>query len=82
MSPAVGRAWRRRIKGTFWPTSFWDYFLRGDERLEQVVEYVLNNPVRSGLVERWCDYQFSGSSAFELVDTGGGQAPALRLRRK
>ena len=36
--------------------------------LEQVVEYVLNNPVRSGLVERWCDHRFSA---------GGGQAPAL-----
>ena len=79
---AQREAWRLGIKGTFWQTSLWDHFLRGDERLEQVVEYVLNNPVRSGLVERWCDYQFSGSSVFELVDTGGGQAPALRLRRK
>ena len=48
-------AWRRGIKGTFWPTSVWDHFLCGDERLEPVVEYVLNNPVPSGFVERWCD---------------------------
>ena len=77
---AQREAWRLGIKGTFWQTSFWDHFLRGDERLEQVVEYVLNNPVRSGLVERWCDYRFSGSSVFEFADPGGGQAPALRRK--
>jgi putative transposase len=72
---ALRAAWRVGIKGAFWQTSFWDHFLRGDERLAQVIEYVLQNPVRSGLVERWCDYRFSGSSVFEL---GGGRAPALR----
>ena len=75
---AQREAWRRDIKGTFWQTSFWDHVLRGDERVEPVVEYVVNNPVRSGLVERWCDYRFSGSSVFGLVDAGGGQAPALQ----
>ena len=77
---ALREAWRLGIKGTFWQTSFWDHFLRGDERLEQVVEYVLNNPVRAGLVERWCDYRVSGSSVFELADVGGGQAPALQRK--
>ena len=81
---AQREAWWRGIKGAFWQTRFWDHFLRGDERLEQVVEYVLNNPVRSGLVERWCDYRFSGCRAgacpppTRLADVGGGQAPALR----
>ena len=74
---AQREAWRRGIKGTFWQSSFWDHFLCGDERLEQVVEYVLNNPVRSGLVERWCDYRFSGSSRRgtsprPTADAGGG----------
>ena len=35
---AQREAWRRGIKGAFWQTRFWDHFLRGDERLEQVVE--------------------------------------------
>ena len=73
-------AWRRGIKGAFWQTSFWDHCLRGDERLEPVVEDALNNPVRSGLVERWCDDRFSGSSVFGLADAGGGQAPALQRK--
>ena len=69
---------RRRIKGTFWQTRFGAHCLRGDERLEEVVEHVLNNPVRSGRVERWSDDRCSGSSAFGLADAGGGQAPALQ----
>ena len=73
-------AWRRGIKGAFWQTSIWDHVLRGDERREPVVEYVLHNPVRPGLVERWCDYRFSGSSVFGLADAGGGQAPALQRK--
>ena len=51
---------------------------RGDERLAHIIEYVLNNPLRSGLAERGCDYRFSGSIVFELAHAGGGQAPALR----
>jgi putative transposase len=77
---APREAWRLGVKGAFWQTSFWDHFLRGDERLAHAIEYVLNNPVRSGLVERWCNYRFSGSIVFELADAGGGQAPALRPR--
>ena len=68
-------AWRRGIKDAFWQTSFWGHFLRGDERLEPVVEYVRNNPVRSGLVERWCDYRFSGSSR-----RGTSPRPTAKIR--
>ena len=77
---AQREAWRLGVKGGFWPTSVWAHCRRGDERLAHAIEYVLNNPVRSGLVERWCDGRFSGSIVFELADAGGGQAPALQQR--
>ena len=77
---AQREAWRLGGKGAFWQTSFWDHVLRGDEPLAHALEYVLNNPVRAGLVERWCDDRVSGSIVFELADAGGGHAPALRLR--
>ena len=73
-------AWRHGIEGTFWKTSVGDHFLRGDERREQLVAYVLNNPAQSGLVEGWCDYRCSGSSALGLAECGGGQAPALQRK--
>lgn len=59
-------AWRLGVTGVFWQPSFWDRFLRSDEQLPRVVDYVLRNPVRSGAVERWQDYPFSGSLVFDL----------------
>jgi hypothetical protein len=29
-----------------------------------MVEYVLNNPVRAGIVKEWSEYAYSGSLAF------------------
>ena len=59
-------AWKRGIEGSVWQKSFWDHFLRAEEDLERVVEYVLNNPVRRGLVQEWRDYPYCGSLVFDL----------------
>lgn len=59
-------AWSLGVKGAFWQKRFWDHFVRADEQLERVVEYVLNNPVRRGLVDHWRDYAYCGSLVFDL----------------
>ncbi len=59
-------AWSRGVTGSFWQRRFWDHFLRKDEQLEQVISYVLNNPVRRGMVSNWREYGFSGSLALDL----------------
>jgi len=59
-------AWKQGIVGAFWQASFWDHFVRADEQIERVVDYVLANPVRRGLVSRWQEYPFSGSLVFAL----------------
>ena len=59
-------AWRVGVEGRIWQTSFWDHFLRSDEAVESVVAYVLNNPVRAGLVAKRDDYPFSGSLVFDV----------------
>ena len=64
-------AWLRGVPGAFWQPSFWDHFLRNDEDVETAVTYVLNNPVRSGLVRRWQDYLSSGSLVFDLREQHG-----------
>ena len=51
----------------------------GRETIERL-EYVLNNPVQSGLVKRWCDDRVSGSRVFGPAGAGGGQAPALQRK--
>ena len=73
-------AWRLGVSGAFWQARFWDHFLRRDEDVEVAVSYVLNNPVRRGLVEQWSDYPFGGSWVFPLRTraTGGSSKPIPR----
>ena len=63
---AQRQVWTLGVTGRIWQVSFWDRFVREDERLDDVVRYVLNNPVREGLVEKWQDYEFSGSLVYDL----------------
>jgi len=48
-----------------WQEGYHDWVLRAEQRTEDVIRYVLENPVRARLVERPEDYPFSGS-AFPL----------------
>jgi REP element-mobilizing transposase RayT len=59
-SLVLRRAWSLGVEGTFWQPSFWDHFLRQNESKEHGVRYVLENPVRAGLVTRWSDYPYLG----------------------
>lgn len=71
-------AWRLGIQGAFWQKSFWDHFLRREEQVEIVVNYVLQNPVRSGIAKQWQDYSFCGSLVFDLAEdreTAGDKPP-------
>jgi putative transposase len=60
ISRVVGR-WKiyltkhERIK---WQRDFFDHRLRGDEALEEKARYILENPVRAGLVEKAGDWPY------------------------
>ena len=45
--------------GTFWQKSFYDFVVFRQEKLLEKIRYILQNPVRSGMVERAEDYGFS-----------------------
>jgi REP element-mobilizing transposase RayT len=47
------------MQGPFWQRGFYDHGLRKDEDVIKTAEYIVMNPVRVGLVERWEDYPFS-----------------------
>jgi REP element-mobilizing transposase RayT len=55
-----------------WQEDFHDHILRQEEGLAKLITYILNNPVRAGICERWEDYPFKGSTVFDLATWNGG----------
>jgi len=55
--------WRRGLRGPLWQHDQYDRLLRGDEEFAIRCQYVLDNPVRKGLVEDWTLWPYSGSMA-------------------
>ena len=47
-------------EGTHWEKDFFDHVMRSEESLRQKYEYVRQNPVRAGLVNRSEDWPYQG----------------------
>jgi REP element-mobilizing transposase RayT len=45
--------------GGFWQHETFDHVIRDQAEWERTVNYVLNNPVKAGLVKRWQDWKWS-----------------------
>lgn len=50
---AIGRS------GAFWHAESYDHVIRNAQEYERIIGYILNNPVKAGLVEKWEDWKFS-----------------------
>jgi hypothetical protein len=46
--------------------------IRSDEDVATQVKYILDNPVRKGLVKSWEEYPFKGSIGCKLEDVLNG----------
>ncbi len=46
-------------EGAFWHHESYDHVVRDTEEHERIVKYVLNNPVKAGLVADWQDWPWS-----------------------
>jgi REP element-mobilizing transposase RayT len=53
-------SWGYGFTGKLMQRSFYDHVVRKEEDLRQIALYILNNPVRKGLVERWEDHPYCG----------------------
>jgi REP element-mobilizing transposase RayT len=42
-----------------WQSNFFDHVVRRRESLVEICSYILNNPVRKGLVSTWEEYPYS-----------------------
>lgn len=44
--------------GQFWHHENYDHYVRNEGELQRIGQYMLNNPVKAGLVEDWRQWQF------------------------
>jgi REP element-mobilizing transposase RayT len=44
-----------------WMSGYWDHIVRREEGLYKVLQYILLNPVRAGLVDKWWEYSWLGA---------------------
>ena len=53
-------SWNYGVSGKLWHGRFHDRIVRKREDLKTIGQYILENPVRQGLVSKWQDYPFAG----------------------
>lgn len=54
-------------KTVMWQKDYYDHILRSNEDLISSIKYVLNNPVRAGIVSYWKQYKYFGSTEYNLA---------------
>ncbi len=69
-----GYYYSQRYRARLWQRYVYEHVVRDDETVDDVVRYIVENPVRAGLVERVADYRFVGS----LVTARDGLFASLR----
>ena len=57
---ATNRSWTVDRHGKLWQPRYYDHIVRAEEDLRAIAEYILNNPVRKGLVKHAEDWPWSG----------------------
>ena len=46
-------------KGKFWQPESYDHYVRNVKEFNRIIAYILNNPVKAGLVANWEDHPFT-----------------------
>ena len=60
--------WKRENASTLWQRSYFEHVLRDEEDTIGVAKYILENPVRAGLVERPEAYPYLGSMTVSVEE--------------
>jgi len=45
--------------GAFWNHESYDHYVREEDEMNRIINYILNNPVKSGLVNDWKEWKFN-----------------------
>lgn len=62
-----GYWFKQRFQRSLWHLSYYDHVLRKDEDIRETVMYILNNPVRKGIVSDYKEYSFNGSFTLDIT---------------
>jgi putative transposase len=60
--------WRHNHHGRVWQRSFYDHILRENDDPMKHIRYIIDNPVRAGIVESHYEYPWCGSFEYDLAD--------------
>lgn len=61
-----------------WQPEYWDRYIRNQRHFDAAVEYIVENPVKAGLVKRAEDWRWLGAQAARLLKKKrAGEPPAL-----
>ena len=58
--------WNAGGAGKLWQPSFHDHGIRESDNIDEIVTYILNNPVRAELVGSWEEYPYIGGQLIRL----------------
>jgi putative transposase len=67
-----GQRYAATAKQRLWQEGFYDRVLRPDEDVKTIARYIIDNPVRAGIVQSPLDYLLCGSDVWtlqELIDS-------------
>jgi len=53
--------------GAFWETESYDHVIRDEKEYHRVIAYVLNNPVKAGLVKDWREWQWNWKRGYDKL---------------
>ena len=63
-----GGVFRRRTGEVLWQEGYYDRVLRQDDDAKDVARYIIENPVRAGLVKTPVEYAYVGSDVWSLTE--------------
>jgi hypothetical protein len=59
---------KKVVRRPIWQPGYYDQILRDAEATMAAITYVVNNPVRAGLVKDVAVYEFIGSSVYTMAE--------------
>ena len=63
-----GFHYKERFKHRLWQRYGYEHVVRDDIEEAAIIRYIIDNPVRKGLVERAADYPFTGSQRYTMAE--------------